>query len=97
MLLDIYKNKVHQRIKRNWRIPPGVPTDGNLATGVFFKVDGTGRVFDVRVSKSSGNSAFDQYSVEAIRKSAPLPVPPSEFAEEAEKEGMDITFYNRPY
>src|SRR5690606_15493251 len=91
VLLSLYTDKVHQRIKRNWRIPPGVPTDGNLATGVFFKVDGTGRVFDVRINKSSGNAAFDQYCVDAIRKSAPLPVPPSEFAAQAEKEGMDIT------
>lgn len=97
VLLDIYKKKVHQRIRRNWRIPPGVPTDGNLATLVFFKVDGAGRVFDVRVSKSSGNSAFDQFSIDAIQKSAPLPVPPSEFAAQAEREGMEITFYNRPY
>lgn len=97
VLLDIYKKKVHQRIRRNWRIPPGVPTDGNLATLVFFKVDGAGRVFDVRVSKSSGNSAFDQFSLDAIQKSAPLPVPPSEFAAQAESEGMEITFYNRPY
>ncbi|MEZ4547232.1 MAG: energy transducer TonB [Thermodesulfobacteriota bacterium] len=71
MLLSLYTDKVHQRIKRNWRIPPGVPTDGNLATGVFFKVDGTGRVFDVRINKSSGNAAFDQYCLDAIRKSVP--------------------------
>lgn len=96
-LLGIYTNQVHQRIKRNWRIPPGVPTDGDLSTGVFFRVDSSGRVLDVRVNKSSGNPAFDQYCVDAIRKASPLPPPPSEFAKAAEREGMDITFYNETF
>lgn len=97
VLLDIYTRKVHQRISRNWRIPPGVPTDGSLVSVVFFKVDGSGRVYDVRINKSSGNSAFDQFCVDAIYKSAPLPPPPSEFAEEAEHEGIVVPFRNEPF
>ncbi|MEW6145203.1 MAG: cell envelope integrity protein TolA [Thermodesulfobacteriota bacterium] len=97
VLLNIYKDKVHQRISRNWRIPPGVPTDGSLTTMILFKVDQSGRVFDVRVNQSSGNPAFDEYSVSAIYKSAPLPPPPSEFAKEAETSGVLVPFKNVTY
>jgi TonB family protein len=96
-LLDLYKDKVHRKISRNWRIPPGVPTDGSLVAGVFFRVDQSGRVFDVRINSSSGNTAFDEYCVSAIRKSAPLPAPPSEFAKQAETEGLEVSFRNAPY
>lgn len=97
VLLQLYTDKVHQRISRNWRIPPGVPTDGNMQAIVFFKVDQSGRVFDVRVNQSSGNAAFDEYCVSAIRKSAPLPPPPSEFAEEAKTSGVLVPFKNKTY
>ena len=97
VLLDIYTKKVHQRISRSWRIPPGVPTDGSLTTMILFKVDQSGRVFDVRVNQSSGNPAFDEYSVSAIYKSAPLPPPPSEFAEEAKTRGVLVPITNRLY
>lgn len=97
VLLNIYKDKVHQRISRNWRIPPGVPTDGSLTTMILFKVDQNGRVFDARVYQSSGNPAFDEYSVSAIYKSAPLPPPPSEFAEEAKTSGVLVPITNRLY
>lgn len=97
VLIQLYTNKVHQRISRNWRIPPGVPTDGSLESLIFFKVEENGRVFDVRINKSSGNSAFDQYCVDAIYKSAPLPAPPSEFADEAKNKGVLVPFKNEPY
>lgn len=97
VLLQLYTDKVHQRISRNWRIPPGVPTDGNMQAMIFFKVDQSGRVFDVRVSQSSGNAAFDEYCVSAVRKSAPLPPPPSEFAKEAETSGVLVPFKNKTY
>ncbi len=97
VLLQLYTDKVHQRISHNWRIPPGVPTDGSMQALVFFRVDQSGRVFDVRVNESSGNPSFDEYCVSAIRKSAPLPPPPSEFAEEAKNNGVLVPFKNKSY
>lgn len=97
VLIQLYTNKVHRRISRNWRIPPGVPTDGSLESIVFFKVDESGRVYDVRVDKSSGNPSFDEYCVSAIYKSAPLPPAPSEFAEEARNKGVLVPFRNEPF
>jgi TonB family protein len=73
-----------------------VPTDGGLAALISFKVDGSGRVNNVRVKESSGNSAFDEYCVKAINRSAPLPPPPPELAEEAKNSGVELTFRNDP-
>ena len=96
VIIQLYSSQVHRKISRNWRIPPGVPTDGSLAALISFKVDGNGRVNNVRVKESSGNSSFDEYCVKAINRSAPLPPPPYELAEEAKNNGVELTFRNDP-
>lgn len=92
LIIKTYANQVHRKISRNWRIPPGVPLDQGLATSLAFKVDGSGKVLDVRITSSSGNTVFDNYCRQAILRSSPLPSPPAELAEEAKKSGVEITF-----
>jgi len=92
LIIQTYANQVHRKISRNWRIPPGVPTDGGLYTSLVFKVDGSGNVNNVRITESSGNSVFDNYCKQAIIRSAPLPPPPAELAEEAKNSGIELTF-----
>ncbi|MGB3363477.1 MAG: cell envelope integrity protein TolA [Thermodesulfobacteriota bacterium] len=92
LIIKTYANQVHRKISRNWRIPPGVPLDAGLSTSLAFKVDGNGKVLDVRITKSSGNSVFDNYCRQAIIRSSPLPSPPEELADEAKKSGVEITF-----
>ncbi|MEE8044487.1 MAG: energy transducer TonB, partial [Thermodesulfobacteriota bacterium] len=96
VIIQLYGSQLHRKISRNWRIPPGVPTDGSLAALISFKVDGNGRVNNVRVKESSGNSSFDEYCVKAINRSAPLPPPPHELAEEAKNNGVELIFRNDP-
>jgi TolA protein len=96
VIINLYSQQVHRKISRNWRIPPSVPTDGGLATDLLFKVGQDGKIYDVRVSKSSGNPVFDEYCINAIYKSAPLPPPPSELKKEAKDKGIIITFRNEP-
>jgi hypothetical protein len=95
VLLQLYTDKVHQRISRNWRIPPGVPTDGNMQAMIFFKVDQSGRVFDV------GEPVFRKRRVRRVLCQRcmirPLPPPPSEFAKEAETSGVLVPFKNKTY
>lgn len=96
VIINLYGQQVHRKISRNWRIPPSVPTDGSLETLILFKVGRDGRIYDVRVSESSGNPVFDEYCVNAVYNSTPLPPPPSELAEEAETKGVILTFRNEP-
>jgi protein TonB len=94
VIINLYSQQVHRKISRNWRIPPSVPTDGGLETLVLFKVGPDGKIYDVRVSESSGNPVFDEYCVKAVYNSAPLPPPPSELAKEAKNDGVILTFRN---
>ena len=96
LIIKTYANQVHRKISRNWRIPPGVPTDGGLTASLVFKVDGNGNINNIRITKSSGNSAFDEYCIKAVNRSAPIPPPPDELAKEAKNEGIDLTFINDP-
>ena len=96
VIIQLYVSQVHRKISRHWTIPPGVPTDGGLSAFISFKVDGSGRISDVTVKESSGNSSFDEYCVKAINRSAPFPPPPPELAEEAKNKGLELTCRNDP-
>ncbi len=95
LIIQTYSNQVHRKISRNWTMPPGVSTDGSLSTSVLFKVDANGNVNNVTITKSSGNSVFDSFCKQAIVRSAPLPPPPTELAEEAKNKGVELTFNNK--
>lgn len=90
----LFINRVREEIKGNWRIPEHVPVDGSLRTVVVFRIDEGGRVHDVKVEKSSGNPAFDDYCVKAIYRASPLTPPPSELLEEAKTDGVEVPFTN---
>ncbi|MER3446329.1 MAG: hypothetical protein C4291_05530 [Candidatus Dadabacteria bacterium] len=93
-LAALFINRVREEIKSNWRIPENVPVDGSLKTVVVFRIDEGGRVHDVRVEKSSGNPAFDDFCVKAIYRASPLTPPPSELLEEAKTDGVEVPFTN---
>jgi colicin import membrane protein len=78
-------------ITRNWRQPLDIPTKG-LSCTVVVKVLATGEVVDVRVTKGSGNLAFDRSTELAVRKSSPLPLPTSSAARAAFQE-FEFGFY----
>ena len=92
LIIQTYTNEVHRKIQRNWTIPPGVPPDSGISTSIVFKVNPSGKVLDVRVVSSSGNSIFDEYCRQAIFKASPLPSPPKEIAKEAQSEGLETRF-----
>ncbi|GBD38876.1 hypothetical protein HRbin37_01137 [bacterium HR37] len=91
----LFVNRLREEIRSNWRVPESIPLDGTLETKVVFKIDENGVVRDVRVEKSSGNPAFDEFCVKAIYRASPLrtPVPP-ELLEEAKNEGIEVSFRN---
>ena len=85
---------IRSEIAANWNIPPNIPTDGSLESKVFFRIDEYGKVFDIRIEKSSGNSAFDEFCKRALRKASPLNAPPPQILHEAITEGVEVSFSN---
>jgi colicin import membrane protein len=70
-----YSAAISQQIARNWLKPPGISDDLKCEAQVVQLPDGS--VASARISKSSGNAAFDESVIKAIYKAAPLPQPPS--------------------
>ena len=62
------------RIKRHQHYP-GIARESGAegASTVSFQILPNGRLRDLRIKKTSGNAFLDDASLEAVRKSAPLP------------------------
>ena len=72
-VLDRYRGLVVQAIGRHWLIPADVaPT---LSCTLLVRVRPGGNVEEVRLVRSSGNTALDRSARTAVLKSSPLPVP----------------------
>ena len=72
-VVNEYKTKINNKIKREIVLPPGVP-DEALAVFRVTLLPG-GAVLSVEMKKSSGNAAYDNAVERAILKSDPLPLP----------------------
>ncbi len=93
-LLSVYKNAIFRKIEPKFKIPPNIPKDGSLSSDIFFKINNSGNVSGVKVAKSSGNPAFDNFCINTIISSSPLPAPPSDISKLVVKEGFQITLRN---
>jgi colicin import membrane protein len=97
VLASLFVNRVREEIRSNWGIPENIPMDGSLEAVIVFRVNENGKVYDVSVEKSSGNSAFDDFCVKAIYRASPLKTPPPpELLEEAKTDGVEVSFRNSP-
>ena len=71
--LSDYENRIRIKVRQNWILPQDLP--GN-PEAVFDVVQlPTGEVISVKLSKTSGNPAYDTAVERAILKSSPLPLP----------------------
>jgi TonB family protein len=68
-----YVTLMEKRIMSVWRLPEN--SEGKKVV-VFMKLDRAGRVSDVRVEKSSGDEAFDESALRAVRTASPFPAVP---------------------
>jgi colicin import membrane protein len=73
-LVDQYKAKIMDKIRRNIVMPPDVAKDARAEFLVTLLPGGS--VLPPRLIKSSGNTAYDNAVERAILKSDPLPLPP---------------------
>jgi colicin import membrane protein len=73
-VVDEYKTKIHDKIKRNVPTIPDVANDARAEFLVTLLPGGA--VLKAELKKSSGNAAYDDAVERAILKSDPLPLPP---------------------
>ncbi|OYY82075.1 MAG: protein TolA [Hydrogenophilales bacterium 17-61-9] len=85
---DLIRAKVHS----NTRLPDNLP--GNPEVRFLVKLLPTGEVVSVRLTRSSGNAAYDAAVERAIEKSSPLPLPAER---DARAEFVpELSFVHRP-
>jgi TonB family protein len=75
-----YLNTITDRVSSNWfssLVDPGI--SGSFQTVVYFKIDKSGQITDVRIEQSSGVTPLDLSAVRAVKASAPFPALPREY------------------
>jgi TonB family protein len=70
-----YESKVIEEVKRSWAIL-NIWSEKELEAFIVIEVDEKGQVI-TRIEESSGNLAFDQAALRAIRKASPFGPPPN--------------------
>jgi len=69
---------IQKHIARNWLRPAGLASN-NLNAIVEIKLTRDGDLIDARLTKSSGDLAYDNSVLRAVRKSVPLPIPAEKY------------------
>ena len=71
---QVHANMVEAKIKREWALPQNFPRGKNpLAAIIVIIIERDGRVQKAWFEKKSGNDAYDQMAMRAIKKAEPLP------------------------
>lgn len=84
-----YKNRIRKIVTDNF---VWIQKQTRLKAEVTFTMDIQGNVVNPKVTKSSGNFGYDQAALRAVRKSSPLPNPPSSIARDLRGESFVIVF-----
>jgi TonB family protein len=72
----LYFRTVQQRVKDAWTFPGG---SNDLSADVEFSIGADGSLNGVKIAKSSGDAAFDESVMRAIKRAAPFPPPPDRY------------------
>jgi colicin import membrane protein len=91
-LVGQYRDQISSKVRGNTRLPDDLK--GNPEVRCLVKLLPTGEVLSVRVTKTSGNPAYDDAVVRAIEKSSPLPLPSDRAARAAFV--PELSFVHRP-
>ena len=85
----MYTEQVKRRVKESWIVAEQKP---GLSATVRFGIQPDGEVFAVELVKPSGDNAFDQSVVRAVKKANPLPPPPQTYQQEFATQKVEVTF-----
>ncbi|MBM4253369.1 MAG: TonB family protein [Deltaproteobacteria bacterium] len=78
--MNAYRSRLSQAIRRNYAVPEALGIKGTaLSVVLIISVSENGELIELRVKEPSGNQAYDDDTVRAVRASVPLPRPPTEF------------------
>ena len=72
----MYQTKIVSAIKENWAWPG---QKGSLKALVRFSIKDSGEITGMKIAEPSGDPAFDESILRALRKSSPLPAPPESY------------------
>ena len=75
-----YLSAIERKVSQNWFSGVSTGAEG-LTCLVFFRLRRDGRVDDVRIEQSSGNTYFDRSAMRAVRSAAPFPPLPRAFTD----------------
>ncbi len=87
-----YYMDLASRVQRLWVLPEIKKWTPSLETIVEFTVLRDGRLVNVQIAKSSGDTFFDRFAKETVKKAAPMPPFPAALR----KDRMDLGFRLRP-
>ena len=87
-----YYMDLASRVQRLWILPEIKKWAPSLETIVEFTVLRDGRMINVQITKSSGDTLFDRFAKETVKKAAPMPPFPAVL----KKDRMDFGFRLRP-
>lgn len=87
-----YRNQISTKVRSNTRLPEHL--QGNPEVRCLVRLLPTGEVQSVKITRSSGNPAYDDAVVRAIQKSSPLPLPADREARAAFV--PELSFVHRP-
>lgn len=85
----IYQNRMLSTIKDNWA---WVGQRTNLKVVVQFSIRENGEITGLKVVQPSGDATYDESVLRAVKKSSPLPAPPSAYR----KDFADVELTFRP-
>jgi protein TonB len=83
-----YIQAIHRKIQERWE---GRAIDGHQPE-VEFAIGRDGQLRNVRVSKSSGNAAYDQVAMRAIRDANPFPPLPADYPKSVLTVGLQFIY-----
>jgi colicin import membrane protein len=72
----MYQAKIVNAIKENWAWPG---QKGSLKALARFSIKDNGEITGLKIAEPSGDAAFDESILRALRKSSPLPPPPESY------------------
>jgi TonB family protein len=72
-----YHIDVLNAVNKSWRIPKELSSKKDLQTLVTIKIRKDGTIVDLSVDKGSGDKAYDESIIRAVRAAEPLPAIPA--------------------